>query len=68
MDLAKLQGVELKELILTFKSQYYNNEISCAELHKKASLVVNEMNNRAKVIAKKFGKKHTKFSLANLLR
>lgn len=63
-----MTGTELRLAIAAIRNDLNNGYLSYDEAKEKASYFINIMNNKAKEVAKKFGKKPIKFSFSSLMR
>ena len=60
--ISNMLGVELRNHINLIRGEMINGHISVEDAEKKAMPYINEMNKRAKAIAKEYNKKHTPFN------
>lgn len=64
----KMSGQEYKDLLDVIRRDMINGVLTYEEAKEKAQPIIDEMNELARGIAKKYGKKHQDFTFSKLMR
>jgi len=64
----KMSGQEYKDLLDVIRRDMTNGVLTYDEAKEKAQPIIDEMNEIARGIAKKYGKKHQDFTFSKLMR
>ena len=64
----KMSGQEYKDLLDVIRRDMINGVLTYDEAKEKAQPIIDEMNEIARGIAKKYGKKHQDFTFSKLMR
>ena len=63
-----MSGQEYKDLLDVIRRDMINGVLTYEEAKEKAQPIIDEMNDLARGIAKKYGKKHQDFTFSKLMR
>ena len=63
-----MSGQEYKDLLDVIRRDMMNGVLTYEEAKEKAQPIIDEMNDLARGIAKKYGKKHQDFTFSKLMR
>lgn len=63
-----MSGQEYKDLLDVIRRDMINGVLTYEEAKEKAQPIIDEMNDLARAVAKKYGKKHQDFTFSKLMR
>ena len=63
-----MTGQDYQNAICAIRDKFLNGYLTYDEAKKEAQPIIDEMNEKARVIAKKWGRKHTNFTFGALIR